>query len=239
MDRPGGAVPIKEIDPVITPTTPASSIDDLHKAFLRIAPRIELHGRVYFRGLKCLDTREDCICEMLALAWRWFLRLIAQGKNPLEFPTAIADFAARAVKAGRRLCGKHKGKDVLNPLAQQRHDIVIERLPSSTCRSHEDRYANPHGQQAQDSFEERLHHNTQTPVPEQVVFRVDFPLWVGSRSERDRRIIDDLLLGERTLDVANKHGLSPGRVSQLRREFLVSWQLFSGDREPERVWVNA
>ncbi|HJZ53455.1 MAG TPA: hypothetical protein VKE74_00765, partial [Gemmataceae bacterium] len=89
-------------------------------------------------------------------------------------------------------------------------------LPASTCRSHEDRYANPHGQQAQDSFEERLRDNTQTPVPEQVVFRLDFTLWVCSRSERDRRIIDDLLLGERTLDVANKHGLSPGRDSPRR-----------------------
>ena len=128
---------------MIAPAPPAPSIDALHTAFLRIAPRIELHGRVWFRGLKCLDTREDCICEMLALAWRWFLRLIAQGKDPLQFPSALADFAARAVKAGRRLCGKHKSKDVLNPLAQHRHDLVVEALPVSTRRSHEDRYATP------------------------------------------------------------------------------------------------
>jgi len=220
---------------VTAPVKPVTSIDDLHTAFLHIAPRIALHGRVSFRGLKCPDTREDCICEMLALAWRWFLRLIDLGKNPLEFPTAIADFAARAVKAGRRLRGKHKGKDVMNPLAQQRHHFVVERWPSSTCRSHEERYANPHGQQAQDSFEERLRDNTQTPVPEQVVFRLDFRSWVCSRSERDRRIIEDLLLGERTLDVANRRGLSPARISQLRREFMVSWRLFCGDHEAEHV----
>src|SRR5262249_32640259 len=182
--------------------------------------------RVWFRGLKCPDTRQDCICEMLALAWRWFLLLIAQGKDPLQFPSALADFAARAVKAGRRLCGKHKGKDVLNPLAQRRHDFVVEALPVSTRRSHESRYSVPLGQQAQDALEERLHDNAQTPVPEQVVFRLDFPVWVGSRSERDRRIIDDLLQGERTLDVADKYGLSPGRVSQLRREFMASWERF-------------
>ena len=34
----------------------------------------------------------------------------------------------------------------------------------------------------------------------------------------------DLLLGERTLDVADKYGLSPGRVSQLRRDFMQDWQ---------------
>src|SRR5262245_63184550 len=123
---------------------------------------------------------------MLALAWRWFLRLIEQGKDPMEFPAAIADFAARAVKAGRRLCGKHKGKDVMNPLAQQRHDFVVEPLPVSTRRSHESRYSVPFGQQAQDALEERLRDNRQTPVPDQVAFRLDFPAWVCSRTDRDR-----------------------------------------------------
>ena len=31
---------------------------------------------------------------------------------------------------------------------------------------------------------------------------------------------------ERTLDVAGRHGLSPGRVSQLRREFLTDWRRY-------------
>ena len=39
------------------------------------------------------------------------------------------------------------------------------------------------------------------------------------------------MLGERTLDVANKHGLSPARVSQLRREFMEDWTHFCGDGE--------
>jgi hypothetical protein len=38
------------------------------------------------------------------------------------------------------------------------------------------------------------------------------------------RVLDDLMLGERTLDVAGKHGLSPGRVSQLRRELHDDWE---------------
>src|SRR5262249_9710092 len=105
---------------------------------------------------------------MLALTWRWFLRLIELGKDPLQFPSALADFAARAVKAGRRLCGKHGGKDVLNPLAQRRHDFMVERLPVSTRRSHESRYSLPPGQQAQGARETRLRANTQTPLPEQV-----------------------------------------------------------------------
>jgi len=165
MDRPGGAVPIKEIDPVITSATP---IDALHTVFLSILPRILRHGEVVFCRVRCPHRKADCLSEMTALCWRWCQRLIAQGKNPLEFPSALADFAARAVKAGRRLCGKHGGKDVLNPLAQRRHDFMVERLPVSTRRSHESRYSVPLGQQAQDAMETRLRDNTQTPLPEQV-----------------------------------------------------------------------
>src|SRR5215831_10896862 len=210
---------------------PAPSIDDLHTAFLRIAPRIELHGRVYFRGLKCPDTKEDCIREMLALAWRWFLRLRELGRDPLQFPSALADFAARAVKAGRRLCGKHGGKDVLNPLAQRRHDFMVERLPASTCRSHESRYSVPLGQQAQDALEERLRDNSITPPPDAAAFRLDFACWLQTRTDRDRGIIGDMILDERTLDLAKKYGLSAGRISQLRREYRQNWRHFGSEEE--------
>ena len=69
-------------------------------------------------------------------------------------------------------------------------------------------------------------------MDEQVCFRLDFPAWRASRTERDRRILDDLMVGERTLEVAGKYGLSPGRVSQLRREFLADWHRFCGDLPP-------
>jgi hypothetical protein len=37
------------------------------------------------------------------------------------------------------------------------------------------------------------------------------------------------MVGERTLDVADKHGISPARISQLRREFKDDWTRFCGD----------
>ena len=35
--------------------------------------------------------------------------------------------------------------------------------------------------------------------------------------------------GERTSEVARKHGLTAGRVSQLRRDFLEDWYRFCGE----------
>ena len=48
-------------------------------------------------------------------------------------------------------------------------------------------------------YEEALHHNTQTPVDEQVCFRLDFPAWLLNRTDRDRRMVQDLMRGEAPL----------------------------------------
>jgi hypothetical protein len=195
-------------------TTPAQSQDELHAAFLTILPRIELHGRCFFRHKKG-DKRGEAIAEMVALAWRSFVNCVRNGKDPTQWPTALACYAARAVHNGRRLCGQERINDVLSPRAQQQHNFTVVSLPEGSSL---------HG----NVFDEALIDNTQTPVPDRVSFRLDFPTWRLSRSDRDRRVIDDLMVGERTLDVADKHGLTAGRVSQLRRDFYLDWQRYCG-----------
>src|SRR5262249_51055796 len=157
--------------------------------------------------------KEEVLQEVRALSWKWFVRLLHRGKQPCEFVSAIAVYAARAVHSGRRVCGHEKAKDVLSPVAQRRHGFAVESLPQATTSSHEPLYSSPLGQQAQDVFEERLHDNTITPPPEQAAFRIDFPAWRRTRSERDRRLMDELMAGCRTKDVSAKFGMSPGRIS--------------------------
>ena len=48
-------------------------------------------------------------------------------------------------------------------------------------------------------------------------------------AERDRRVVDELMAGGRTKDVSQKFGMSPGRVSQLRRDFMEDWTRFTGE----------
>jgi hypothetical protein len=184
----------------------------LHAAFLRLLPRIERHGLVCFRDLRCPGRRADAVAEVVALAWKWFLRLAERGKDASAYPSALAAYAARAVRAGRRLCGRERGKDALSPRAR-RHGFVVHGLPGGRTP--------PGG-----PLDEALRDNTRTPVPDQASFRCDFPAWLATRTERDRQLIGDLMLGERTLDAARKRGLSPGRVSQLRRRFMEDWARF-------------
>jgi hypothetical protein len=171
-----------------------------------------VHARISFRHLKW-HQKEDAIAEAIALAWKWYVRLQKQGKDAAGFPSVLATFAARRVRAGRRLCSKEKSKDVLTRSAQVRHNLTVRPLLAGS-------------RLGDNVFDEALQDNMQTPVPDQVCFRCDFPRWQGTRSERDRRLIGDLMIGGRTSEVASKHGLSPARVAQLRREFYEDWEEF-------------
>jgi hypothetical protein len=189
------------------------TVVQLQNRFLAVLPRIETHARIYFRHLKCPHQREEAVAECLALAWAWFIRLVRRGKNPEDFISVLADFAARAVSSGRRLCGQERANEVLSLIAQRRHGFTVQQLHA---------YDTPVGS----PWKEAVQDNTQTPVVEQVIFRVEFPIWRSRRTKRDQRLIDRLLLGEHTGAVAQAFDLSPGRISQLRRQFHADWLRF-------------
>jgi hypothetical protein len=130
--------------------------------------------------------------------------------------TALASFAVRAVWSGRRVTGSESSQDVLSVTAKLRHGVKVFHLPAN-------------GALAINGWQEAVADNTRTPPDEQAAFRIDFPAWLQTRSDRDRRLIVDLAAGERTGDVARKYGLSAGRVSQLRRAFCADWARFCGE----------
>jgi hypothetical protein len=204
----------------------ASALRHLHATFLAMVPRIVTHGQVYFRHLKCPLQREDAIAEMVALTWMWHVRLTERGKDTSRFVSALATYAARSVQSGGRLTGMERPKEVLSPWAQRVHGFEVQKLPD-------------HSTLSRTPFAEALQDNTQTPVPDQVAFRCDYPPWRASHTERDRRIIDALMLGERTSVVAARHGLSASRISQMRHELHQDWQRFCGEDEEGRILYEA
>lgn len=192
----------------------------LHARFLTILPRIQTHARCYFRNVRCSVKKADCVAEVIALAWKWFVRLTERGKDATQFPSVLASFASRAVKSGRRVCGQEKARDVLSGCAQHRHRFAMGKLPDFSTES-----TNP--------LAEALTDNTRSPVPDQVEFRIDFPDWLTTRTGRDRRLIGRMVMNDRTKDLANKFGLSEARVSQLRREYREDWDRFGAEVSQE------
>jgi len=218
-DRPAADGPLTEIVAMkefAAPPRVTLSPRRLQACFLSILAKIQTHARIFFRHVRCRCKRDDFIAETVALAWNWFKRMAQKGKDATRFPTALASYAAKAVRCGRRAYGQMKAQDVLNEHAQQRHGFYVSKLPDFSTLSE-----NP--------LAEALIDNTRSPVPEQVMFRLDFPSWLTTRTERDRRIINDMAMGQRTLDLSKRYGISPGRISQLRREFLDDLLKFCDD----------
>jgi hypothetical protein len=198
------------------------ALDHLRASFLAILPRIETHAQIAFRHVACPDRRAECIAEAVALAWHWFARLARRGTDATGFVSALATFATRAVAGGRRLCGQESARDVFSPVAQRRFGFAVKPLPDASALQY-----NP--------WDEALAENTRTEVPDQVAFRIDFPEWRRTLGQRDRRLVDLLMTGERTDRAARRFGLTAGRVSQKRREFREDWGRFVGEPAGQAV----
>lgn len=190
------------------------STDHLHRRFLTILPKIETHARIYFRNERCPGKKADRVAECVALAWRWFMRLAEQGKDAATFPTALATFAARHVRNGRRLCGQLRPKDVLSERTQRERGFCVGKIPDFSTLN-----ANP--------LSEALCDNPGYDPANLAAFRIDFPSWLRTHSRRNRAIAQHMAMGESTGTLANKFKMSAGRISQLRREFHDDWQRFT------------
>lgn len=192
-----------------------SSIDPItvQALFAEHLPRIEAHARLALRHVFCADSRADLTAELVALAWRHFVALTDRGKKPEEFVTTLALRCSQAVRAGRRLTGCEPAKDALSRVAAVRHGVRVTHLGGAGL---------PEGV-------EELLVDARAPVPELVAFRIDFPEWRTRIVGRKRAVLDALACGDGTAEVSAKYGLSPGRVSQLRREFLEDWLAFHGE----------
>jgi DNA-directed RNA polymerase specialized sigma24 family protein len=195
--------------------------------FLAIMQCVSTHARIAFRHIRNEHDREDFVQETLCVVWKWTLRMLEQHKDPREFPTAVATLAARHVRSGRKFAGGKLGKhDVHSRFAQARNGFTLQALPASTAAAHDQLYGAVCGQRQHDAMEEMLGEHDRSPVPEQVAFRLDFALWRLSYDLRRRDIIDEMMAGESTTELSEKFKVSPGRISQMRREFEATWQSY-------------
>jgi hypothetical protein len=194
----------------------ARNQQECNRAFEEALPRIVRHCQIQFRNVRCQSTREELTAEAVGLAWKWWVRLYEKGKDPCRFVSAIATFAVRAVRSGRRVAGQEKPKNVMSGRAQTLKGFAVVSLPAFSTLS-----GNP--------FDEALADNTRTPVDEQVQFLFDFAAWLATWDTHRRQMMEMMLAGERTSDIAEKVNKSAARISQIRLELCLSWNLFIGE----------
>ena len=182
-----------------------------HAAFVKLLPQIESHASFAFRFLPA-DDREEAIQDAIALAFRGFVILMVRGDAQRVYSTPLARFAIGRVRQGRTLGSGTNSHEVLSRWAQRQHGFTVRGIHRHDVQ--------------QGDWREAVLGDTRTPVPDQAAFRIDLPAWLSQLSSRNRRIAESLACGDSTQVVARKFRVSPGRISQLRRELHESWEAF-------------
>ena len=133
----------------------------------------------------------------------------------MAFPTPLAMYGVRQFRAGRRVGAKSNVNDISSPYAQAGRVIRLGRLD--------------HFDREEEVWKEVLVEDRHAGPGETAAARIDFSEWLQRLSDRQRRIAEALATGEATTAVARQFRISPGRISQLRRELKRSWEEFQGE----------
>lgn len=188
-----------------------------HRQFLTMLPGIERYAAIAFRDCDP-EAREDAVHEVVANCLCAFVRLVERGKTEVAYPTALARFAVRQFRTGRRVGGRLNIRDVSSPHCQQAKHVDV-------CRLY--RY-----DREDEQWRELVVEDRRASPADIAATRIDFAAWLDSLPARDRKIAQTLATGESSQSTARRFHLSEGRISQLRRQFKESWDRFHG--EPDR-----
>jgi hypothetical protein len=185
-----------------------------HSKFLEMLPAIRHQARFAFRKLSA-EARDEAVAEVIATCLVAFVRLVQLQKDALAYPTVLARYAIGNVQAGRKIASRSNVRDVSSHYAQRRNHFGLERI---------DRFDAEEG-----IWQEMLVEDKRATPAEIAAVRIDFGCWLRRLESRLRRIANCLASGETTSATAEKFGLSPARVSQIRRQLHEDWLEFQGE----------
>jgi hypothetical protein len=181
--------------------------------FMELMPDIHKHVCFAFRRLEP-ERRDEAVQEAIANALVAYVRLFELGKTDVAYASPLASYAVKQVCEGRQVGCALNAFDVLSPYAQRRQGFSVSRLepPDET----------------EGSWKEILVEDPSCTPAELAASRIDFDAWFSGLPRQKRRIASTLAAGETTGKAARKFRVTPGRVSQIRRELSAAWQQFQG-----------
>jgi len=179
--------------------------------FALIFPAIEQRLRRAFRQLDPA-SKDEAVGEAVLHALLAYSRLHERGRERVATPASLVFYSVRTVRRGRPAAGKMNGKDVLSRYAQVGHNIQVDR--------------------SKGEWIEALVEDKRASVPDQVATKLDFASWFATLTKHMKDIARDLAFGCSTSEVAQKHGVTASRISQLRRTLEISWLAFQNEMAP-------
>ncbi len=192
--------------------------------FLSLLPAIRRYIRYACRNVPC-SLQEDAIAEAVAAAFVAYRRLVDRGLASRAFATPLARFAIGRVRDNRHVGGRRNKYNISCPFAARELGFRltgIERYDANRRR-----------------WILRSIPVSDTSIPDQVAFRIDFAEWLSLLPRRNRRVAEALACGDTTSEVAHRFRVSAARISQLRRQFYESWCAFQAEVPTLRVTAAA
>jgi hypothetical protein len=187
---------------------------------LKLAPAIERHARLTFRHLRG-EARAEAIQNALCNACAAVARLAELGKLDLCYASVLGRYAVAQTRDGRMLGRPLNCRDISSTYCRRLTGVVMERLDK-----HDDE---------EECWKEILIPDRTCTPADLAASRIDFPAWLQTLKPRNRKIALKLAAGETTGRVSRQHRISPGRISQLRRELHAAWLRFHGEAEAAAV----
>jgi hypothetical protein len=176
------------------------TLDSVQSFFVNRLPVLRKMASISFRGLPP-EAKEECITNSIALAWKSFYGLFLKGRadEPGLLDSCLR-YSIRQSRAGRLPQGCPRKRDTLAP-----------------------RWVGP-TRMADFDINEFVGRNTS--IPDAVVFRVDVPTFMGTLTQRQRKLAADLASGVSTSEAASEYGVTPGAISQFRVRFKKLFDAF-------------
>jgi hypothetical protein len=183
--------------------------------FVSMLPAIERYAGRRFRNKLC-EERQELIAEVVAIAFRMFVRLVERGKTDLAYPSPLAAYSCRQVAMGRRLGTPLNVNDITSEYCRRRKGVWVQSLHRCDRKT--------------GVWREILAEDHRATPADLAAARIDVPEFLDTLSARNRNVAEQLAAGESTTCVARMFRLSLGRISQLRRELSDAWKRFHGEQ---------
>jgi hypothetical protein len=181
------------------------------REFVDMLPEIRKWVRLAFRQLNP-EAREDAIEEGIIHSLLSYSRLHSKGRAEKANASSLAWYAVLAVKRGRPAVGRMNAKEPLSRYSHVSSGVRFERQNSEWI--------------------DKLVEDKRASVPDQVAAKLDVRAWFATLTKRMNQIAKDLAFGCSTNEVAQKYGVTAGRISQLRRMLEDSWAAFQQEPSP-------
>jgi hypothetical protein len=191
-----------------------------HHDFMAMVPKIETHAQRAFRQLNA-EARGEAVQEVVCNACAAVARLVELDKVAVAYPSALARFGVAQTRGGRKVGGRLNVRDVSSPYCQREKGLTLDRLDGFDKQ--------------EEAWLEMLLEDRHAGPAEVAAMRMDFAAWLQGLPRRLRKVATFLAGGETTTAAARRFRVSPGRISQLRKELFHALQRFQGEEPAAAV----